>query len=86
MKANYETTGRTSIADLPLGGVAGCQENTSGVPEARSVSHLTLPYIGLLASVVENRFGCHFTIARHPARIVAQHSWNYLFAPIIVEQ
>src|SRR5260370_41976962 len=49
MKANMKPQGGRSIEGLQLGGGAGCQENISGVPEARSVSHLTSPYIALLA-------------------------------------
>jgi hypothetical protein len=49
MKANMTTTGRTKHRRSAARTGAGCQENIPGVPEARSVSHLTSPYIGLLA-------------------------------------
>lgn len=51
MKANMKPQGGRSIEGLPLGQGAGCQKNTSGVPAGRGVSHLTSPYIGLLASL-----------------------------------
>jgi hypothetical protein len=68
-EGEHETTGRTKHRRSAARAGAGCQENISGVPEARSVSHLTSPYIGLLARLDDTLAIAHADLRRENRRV-----------------